>query len=90
MRINGINSVNNIQKANKASKAYGTSNVSTSKDSLVISDFAKELQIAKQTVAAAPDVRQTKVDDIKQQMEAGTYNISASKVAEKLLKQYLE
>lgn len=90
MRINGINGVNNVYKANKVNKAYGTSNVSTSKDTLAISDFAKDLQIAKQAVTNAPDVRQAKIDDIKSQMEAGNYNISAAQVADKLLKQYSE
>lgn len=90
MRINGINGVNNVYKPSKMNKAYGADSVSTSTDTLAISGFAKDLQIAKQAVSNAPDVRQTKIDDIKQQMEAGNYNVSASKVADKLLKQYFE
>lgn len=90
MRINGINNVNNVYKSKKANKAYEATNVSSSKDTLAISDFAKELQVAKQAVSAAPDVRQEKVDNIKQQMEAGNYNVTASQLADKLLKKYFE
>ncbi len=90
MRINPINNVNNVYKANKTSKAYGATNVSSSKDTLALSDFAKDLQIAKGAVTNAPDIRQAKVDDIRQQMEAGTYNVSASMLADKLLKQQTE
>ena len=85
MRINGVNKVNNIYKTNKASKAYGSSKVSTSKDTLNISDFAKELQVAKKAVQNAPDIRQAKVEEIKKQMEAGTYNVTAAQLADHLL-----
>lgn len=90
MRINGVNNVNNVYKSNKANKAYGASNVSGSKDTLAISDFAKELQVAKQAVDHAPDVRQARIDEIKQQMEAGQYNVTASQLADKLLKKYFD
>lgn len=90
MRINGLNNVGNVYKSNKSSKAYGATSVSGSKDTLAISDFAKELQVAKQAVDHAPDVRQAKVDEIRGQMEAGKYNITASQLADKLLNKYFE
>ncbi|MBC7958529.1 MAG: flagellar biosynthesis anti-sigma factor FlgM [Vallitaleaceae bacterium] len=86
--INGVNGVNNVYKSTKSNKAYGAESISSSKDTLALSPFAKELQVAKQAVSSAPDVRQPIVDDIKQRMEAGSYNISASQLAEKLLKNY--
>lgn len=85
MRINGIHGVNQVYKANKAKKAYGASASVNSKDTLALSDFAKELSVAKSAVDQTPDVRQTRVDEIKQQMEAGTYNITASQIADKLI-----
>lgn len=90
MRINPMNNVNSIYKSNKANKAYGATSVSTSKDTLAISDFAKELQVAKQAVNHAPDVRQSRIDEIKQQMEAGNYNITAAQLTDKLLNKYFE
>lgn len=90
MRIDGVNNVNNVYKTKKAKNVYGTANVSSSKDTLAISDFAKTLQSTQQAVSDAPDVRQEKVDDIKQRMEAGNYNVTASQLADKLLKKYFE
>lgn len=90
MRINGLNNVNNVYKSNKATKTYGASNVGGSKDTLAISDFAKELQVAKQAVDHAPDIRQARVDEIREQMEAGKYNVTASQLADKLLNKYFE
>lgn len=85
MRIDGVNNVNSVYKANKAQKAYGTTSVSSSKDQFAISSFAKELQGAQKVVSNTPDVRMSVVDDLKQRMEAGKYNVTASQIADKLL-----
>lgn len=87
MRINGINAMSQVYNANKAKKAYGASGTTNSKDTLALSDFAKELSIAKSAVDQTPDIRQTRVDEIKQQMQAGKYNISAAQIADKLIGQ---
>jgi negative regulator of flagellin synthesis FlgM len=85
MRINGINNVNNVYKKNKVKNAYGTSNISKGKDTFAISELAKEVQVAKKAVDKVSDIRENKVNDIKAKIEAGTYNISASDIADKIL-----
>lgn len=85
MRINGINAMNQVYNANKAKKAYGASNTAKSKDTLALSDFAKELSVAKTAVDQTPDVRQARVEEIKQQMESGTYNVTANQIADKII-----
>lgn len=90
MRINGVNNIGNVYKTKKASKAYGTSAPTGGKDQVQFSSFAKELSVAKQAVNNTPEVRMEKVNDIKAQIQAGQYNISASQVADKLLKQSIE
>ena len=85
MRINGIQGVNQVYNTNKLKKAYGSTDVSSSKDTLALSDFAKELSVAKASVEQAPDVRQGRIDEIKKQMEAGTYNVTASMLADKMI-----
>lgn len=90
MRINGINGVNNVYKTKKANKMYGANAPTTSKDEVTFSSVAKELQVASKEVAKTPDVRMEKVNDIKARMDAGTYNVSASMIADKLLKQSKE
>jgi negative regulator of flagellin synthesis FlgM len=85
MRINGINNVNGVYNSSGKRKSTESSGVSSGKDSLNVSDFAKELQVATKAVNNSPDVRQDKIDAIKEQMEAGTYNVTASMVADKLV-----
>jgi len=87
-----------IDAFNKVSELYKTSHVkSTTKakdssfsDSLEISQTGKDYQVAKQIVARTPDIRETKVNDIKQRMEAGAYNINIEDVADKLVDNFFE
>jgi len=83
MRIDPFNKLTQIYQANKPKKANATEKKSFS-DSLELSRAGKDLQVAKSAVAAASDVREDKVAQIKAQMEAGTYNVTARDIAEKL------
>lgn len=90
MRINGINPMSQGYNANKVKKAYGSQGTANVKDTVAFSSFAKELSVAKTAVDQTPDVRQTKVDEIKQQMQAGTYNVTAAQIADKLVGKLIE
>jgi len=56
-----------------------------SKDNVVISGEAKLMQRALQAVRQAEDIRQDKVDQIRQAVTAGTYEVSPDQVAEKMI-----
>lgn len=90
MRINGIKNMNNAYKANRANRTSQTSKIKKEKDSVAISDLAKDLQIAKKAVKKAPDIRQNKVDAIKKRIQSGTYNVSAKEVADKIMEHYFD
>lgn len=87
MRIDSIKQVDQIyQRASAKSNLQSTKkNVS---DSIEISNLGKDLQIAKKAVSEAEDVRWDKVNDIKQRMKSGTYNVSCEEVAEKMTESY--
>jgi len=55
------------------------------KDKVSLSKASKDMKIAEEAVAAAPDVRSDKVDPIKQKIAQGNYEINAEKVADKLI-----
>lgn len=57
-------------------------------DSVEISGRARELARARQAAEAAPDVRAELVARIKQQVESGTYEVSADLVARALLERH--
>lgn len=58
-------------------------------DQVVLSEQARALAAARQAVAAAPDVREEKVADIEQRLADGTYSVSPSVLARKILDQVL-
>lgn len=87
MRINGPSNIGNVYKTKKSNSTYGSQATSGAKDEVSFSSIAKDLAVAKKSVDATPDVRMEKVNDIKAQIQAGQYNISASQVADKLLAQ---
>jgi flagellar biosynthesis anti-sigma factor FlgM len=58
---------------------------SKSVDSVTLSDGAKTLAAARDAVKNAPDVRDQKVSEIKQQVSDGTYSVPAKVLARKML-----
>jgi flagellar biosynthesis anti-sigma factor FlgM len=67
-----------------AGKAHQRTYVQTS-DSVTLSDSARSMATARTAVHNAPDVREQKVADIKQQLSDGTYQVSSRVLAGKML-----
>lgn len=88
MRIDAYMQVSQLYKTNKTKRGL-KSDKEESRDSLEISDFGSAYQVAKQAASQGPLVREDRVRDIKARMEAGTYNVSAEDVADKLADQLL-
>ena len=61
----------------------------TQRESVKLSTMARELQTAREVLKATPEVREEKVGQFKQEIEAGTYDMSGDKVAGKMLKESL-
>jgi negative regulator of flagellin synthesis FlgM len=54
-------------------------------DQVTLTSSARTLQRAEETIAKTPVVDTSKVDSVKQRLSAGTYQIDAGRVADKLL-----
>jgi negative regulator of flagellin synthesis FlgM len=89
MRIDAFNKVSQLYKTSNVKSSAKAKNASFS-DMLEISQTGKDYQVARPIVARTPDVREDRVNDIKQRMEAGTYNISAEETADKLVDNYFD
>ena len=89
MRIEAYTQVQQIYKTSKTSKSQKKSGISAS-DQLEISSFGREYQIAKQAVAASADIREDVTAPLKKSIQAGTYEVSVEKFADKLLQKYEE
>ena len=78
----------NVQKpadADQKNKVAQTKSAAPA-DRVNISGRSKEVADIMAQVNQLPDVREAKVQDIKQQVEAGTYKVDPQKVAESILK----
>ena len=67
-----------------AGKAHQRSHAQST-DSVTLSDSARTMATARTAVQNAPDIRQQKVADIKQQLSDGTYQVSSRVLAGKML-----
>jgi flagellar biosynthesis anti-sigma factor FlgM len=56
------------------------------KDRVDISSRSKEIADIMSAIDQLPDVRTNKVQEVQKSVEAGTYSVDASKVADKILK----
>jgi flagellar biosynthesis anti-sigma factor FlgM len=54
-------------------------------DRVSLSNASREMQAAKDAVAASPDVRQDKVDALKEAVESDNYKIDPGQIAEKMI-----
>lgn len=83
MRIDTYLQVNQLYNTNKT-KSSASYNTESRRDSLEISDFGNAYQVAKQAAQGGTPVRSAKVQEIKAQLAAGTYNVSLEDVADKM------
>lgn len=90
MRIDALTQVQQVYGVGKNRKTSSAKKVSGGRDAVEISSIGKDIQTAKAAVKAAPDMRESRVADIKKQISAGTYNVSGESFADKLLAKYNE
>jgi len=80
-----IQSMYNLGNQNKQVKKETSRSFS---DQLQISSIGKDIQTAKQAVAASSDIRADLVGDIKSKIDAGTYSVDSDSLAEKLFEKF--
>lgn len=87
MRIGGeIPKISGVYgKDKKIRRTDKMGSVHSKKDDISISGKGKDFQATLDAVRSKPDIRQQKVDEIKEKIEAGTYNISGKQIAEKII-----
>ncbi len=78
-----VNAPSSTAKTQRTLKAEGAKKTGT--DGFEISEFGRDLNVARKAVKETPDVRQDLVDDIKARFKAGKYEVSTSAIADKLL-----
>lgn len=86
MRIDAYNQISQLYQSSKPRTVKTEREERTGKsDAIEISRTGKEIQAAKQAVKGAPDIREDKVNDLKERLVSGTYNVTGADLAEKLV-----
>ena len=82
--------VNQVQDKDKVESLNDQAEKQQAKaDTVELSDMGKRVQEAHKQLETIPDIREDKVAQLKEQIENGTYEPDAEKVAEKMLKDSL-
>jgi len=82
--------VNQVQDKNKVGTPDNKPEKTAVKaDTVVLSDAAKRVQEARRQLDNIPDVREEKVSQLRSQIQNGTYEINADKIAGKMIKESL-
>jgi negative regulator of flagellin synthesis FlgM len=84
-----VNQVYSSSTTKKSMTSGSTGNASFM-DQISLSTAGKDMQVAKNALAKTPDVRENKVNDIKEQLENGTYDVDPEAFASKLLSAFTE
>lgn len=88
MRIDAYNQIGTLYNTTKPSKVKGMKETAIARDQVEISRSGKDYQIAKQAVAAAPDIREDRVAELKSSIKSGKYDVDTGDFAKKLLASY--
>lgn len=89
MRIDAYTQIQQVYQSTAPGKSRQTTAAKKS-DQVQISSFGKDIQTAKQAVAASADIREDRTVALKASVMNGTYQVSADSFADKLLAKYEE
>ena len=87
MRIEAYSKVQQLYQTNKTTKSDKITKHSFS-DQFEISSTGKDLQTAKQAMASTPDIRESKIAQLKNAIQGGTYQVNEENFAAKLYERY--
>lgn len=88
MRIDAYNQIAASYNKTKPIKVKSIAEVTSARDQVQISRAGRDHQIAKQAVAAASDIREDKVTEVKARIQSGNYDVDTGDFASILLASY--
>lgn len=86
MKINNIQSVNKIIKSYNKNLKIENKKFKQEEDKIEISTKAHDYQVAFNGYKQLPSMREARVEDVKNKINLGTYQVSMGQVADKILK----
>lgn len=92
MRISAYNQISQVYGNQPVKKSYnsGIAGTASTTDQVSFSTVGKDMQIAKAALKEVPDVREDRVNALKESIANGTYHVSAEDFADKMLAAFNE
>ena len=81
--------VNQVHQPNRADRDEQSGKAAAKSDTVEISESAKRIQEAKSELEKIPETRADRIAELKNQIESGTYQVDAEKVADKMIRESL-
>lgn len=85
MRIDRINKIIRANMKNITPNTKLNKKDADNKDKLGLSEKAKDYKLAMDKINELPEIRQEKVDKLKKEIDAGTYQVDGRKIAKKMI-----
>jgi len=92
MEINGKNPLislnNNVQRlgiSQQSERAQKHGGEHSDSDRLELSVRSREISHLDELIRSTPDVRENRIEQVRREIESGTYNVKAEKIAEKII-----
>ncbi|MDR2899820.1 MAG: flagellar biosynthesis anti-sigma factor FlgM [Clostridiales bacterium] len=85
MKVSSIANAYEVYQTRVVRGADRLSRAQEKRDMAVLSSHAKDYQMAAKAVRNAPEIRADKIREIQKRIESGSYNVSSSDVAGKML-----
>ncbi len=87
MRVDALNRIHEVYKS-QSTKNIKKTNKTNGADQVELSSTAKDFNEILKMLTDVPDIRQDKVDDLRNQINSGTYNVRSEEVAKKIMSQF--
>ena len=92
MEINGKNPLigfnNNVQRLEVSQQSERTQKCGgghSDSDRLELSVRSRQISHLDELIRSTPDVRESRIEQVRRELESGTYNVKAEKIAEKII-----
>jgi negative regulator of flagellin synthesis FlgM len=92
MEISGTNplivldkKVQRLDAPQQSDRALKSGAEPSDSDRLELSARSREISHLSELIQSTPDVREEKVEQVRRELESGTYNVKAEKIAEKII-----
>jgi negative regulator of flagellin synthesis FlgM len=79
------NNVQRLESSPLSERVRKSGGASSDSDRIELSVRSREIAHFNDLIQSTPDIRESRVNEVRMQLENGTYNVKAEKIAEKII-----